>query len=40
VILEVFEAIKVGRVDIVDELMPPTLLTVGAAAVPPKSFVN
>ena len=40
VILEVFAAIKVGSVDIVAELKPPTLFTVGAPAVPPKSFVN
>ena len=40
VILEVLVAINVGKVPIVDELMPPTVLTVGAVAVPPKSFVN
>jgi len=40
VILEVLDAIEVGNVDIVDELIPPTLLTVGKSAVPPKSFVN
>ena len=40
VILEVFDAIAVGNVDIVDELIPPTLLTVGKSAVPPKSLVN
>jgi len=39
-ILEVFDAIVVGNVDIVDELIPPTLLTVGKSAVPPKSLVN
>jgi hypothetical protein len=40
VILEVFEATVVGSVAIVAELTPPTELTVGNAAVPPKSFVN
>lgn len=40
VILAVFELINVGNVAMVDELMPPTLTTVGAVAVPPKSFVN
>jgi len=40
VILNVLEAINVGKVLIVDELIPPTVLTVGADAVPPKSFVN
>lgn len=40
VILAVLEAIKVGKPAIVEELTPPTLFTVGAAAVPPKSFVN
>ena len=38
--LAVCDAIEVGSVAIVDELTPPTLFTVGAAAVPPKSFVN
>ena len=40
VILAVFEAINVGKVVIVVELTPPTLFTVGNAAVPPKSFVS
>jgi hypothetical protein len=47
VILDVFEAIfavlvvtDAGNVEIVDELTPPTLFTVGKSAVPPKSFVN
>ena len=40
VILDVFAAIKVGSVEIVAELKPPTLFTVGDPAVPPKSFVN
>jgi hypothetical protein len=40
VILAVFEAIKVGKVVIVNELTPPTLFTVGISAVPPKSLVN
>ena len=40
VILEVLDAIDVGSVAIVAELTPPTELTVGNAAVPPKSFVN
>ena len=40
VMLDVFEAINVGKVVIVVELTPPTLFTVGNAAVPPKSFVN
>ena len=40
VILDVLEAIKVGNVPIVEELTPPTVLTVGKSAVPPKSFVN
>ena len=39
-ILVVFEAISVGKVDIVALLMPPTVFTIGADAVPPKSFVN
>jgi hypothetical protein len=38
VMLEVFEAIKVGSEAIVVELTPPTLFTVGAPAVPPRSF--
>ena len=33
-------AISLGIVEIVEELTPPTLLTVGKSAVPPKSFVN
>jgi hypothetical protein len=40
VILAVFEAINVGNVVIVVELTPPTLLTVGNSAVPPRSLVN
>ena len=40
VMLAVFDATVVGKLAIVDELTPPTLFTVGAAAVPPKSFVN
>jgi hypothetical protein len=47
VILDVLEAIfavfvvtVAGNVDIVDELTPPILFTVGKSAVPPKSFVN
>ncbi len=40
VILAVFAAINVGKVVIVVELTPPTLFTVGNAAVPPKSFVS
>ena len=40
VILDVFAAMLVGKLAIVDELTPPTLFTVGAAAVPPKSFAN
>lgn len=40
VILFVLAEIKAGKVPIVVELTPPTLLTVGAFAVPPKSFVN
>jgi Na+/H+ antiporter NhaA len=40
VILEVLLFIRFGKVAIVEELMPPTLTTVGAEAVPPKSFVN
>ena len=40
VMLAVFDATEVGNVAIVDEDTPPTLFTVGAAAVPPKSFAN
>jgi hypothetical protein len=47
VILSVLEAIfavfvvtVAGNVEIVDELTPPILFTVGKSAVPPKSFVN
>jgi len=40
VILKVLDAINVGNVDIVEELTPPTLFTVGKLAVPPKSFVS
>jgi hypothetical protein len=36
----VLAAINVGKVEIVAELNPPTLFTVGAPALPPKSFVN
>ena len=40
VILAVFAAMEVGNAARVDELTPPTLVTVGKSAVPPKSFVN
>ena len=47
VILDVLDAIfdsavvnLVGKVEIVDELTPPMLFTVGKSAVPPKSLVN
>ena len=40
VMLDVLEAINVGNVVIVVELTPPTLFTVGNAAVPPRSLVN
>lgn len=47
VILDVLDAIfavlvvtVAGNVEIVDELTPPILFTVGKSAVPPKSFVN
>lgn len=40
VMLAVLDAIELGMVAIVDEFTPPTLFTVGAAAVPPKSFAN
>ena len=47
VMLAVFDAIfavlvvtVTGKVDIVEELTPPILFTVGKSAVPPKSFVN
>jgi hypothetical protein len=40
VMLDVLAAILVENVPIVAELTPPTLLTIGAVAVPPKSFVN
>jgi len=40
VMLDVIEAILVGNVAIVAELTPPTVLTVGASAVPPKSLAN
>ena len=47
VILDVLDAILdsavvnlVGKFEIVDELTPPTLFTVGKSAVPPKSLVN
>jgi hypothetical protein len=47
VILAVLELILVsavatldGKLEIVDELTPPTVFTVGKSAVPPKSFVN
>ncbi len=47
VILAVLEAMfavlvvtVAGKVEIVEELIPPILFTVGASAVPPKSFVN
>ena len=38
--LEVFAETVVGKVAIVEELTPPTLLTTGEVAIPPKSFVN
>lgn len=40
VILEVLDEIIVGNVLIVEELIPPTVFTVGKSAVPPRSFVN
>jgi hypothetical protein len=40
VMLEVIEAILGGKVAMVAELTPPTLFTIGAVAIPPKSFVN
>ncbi len=47
VILAVFEAMlavfvvtDAGKVEMVEELTPPIVFTVGASAVPPKSFVN
>ena len=40
VMLAVFEATEVGKVEMVVELTPPTILTVGKSAVPPKSLVN
>ena len=40
VMLAVFAETVVGKVAIVEELTPPTLITIGAVAVPPKSFVN
>lgn len=40
VILEVLDEIKVGNVPIVEELIPPTVFTVGKSAVPPRSLVN
>ena len=40
VILAVLAAMLVGNVAIVEELTPPTLFTVGAEAVPPKSLAN
>jgi hypothetical protein len=39
-ILAVLVATVAGNVEIVEELIPPILFTVGASAVPPKSFVN
>jgi hypothetical protein len=39
-IFEVLVVTFAGNVEIVDELTPPILLTVGKSAVPPKSFVN
>ena len=38
--LIVFAAINVGKFEMVAELIPPTLETTGADAVPAKSFVN
>ena len=40
VILTVFDATVVGKPAIVAAVIPPTLLTVGKSAVPPKSFVS
>ena len=40
VIFAVFVVTVAGNVEIVDELTPPILFTVGKSAVPPKSFVN
>ena len=40
VMLEVLDEIKVGKVAMVDELTPPILFTLGADAVPPKSFAS
>ena len=40
VILDVLDAINVGSVPIVVELIPPTLFTVGISADPPKSFAK
>ena len=40
VILAVVELILVSKLEIVEELTPPTLFTVGASAVPPKSLAN
>jgi hypothetical protein len=39
-IFEVLVVTVAGSVEIVDELTPPMLFTVGKSAVPPKSFVN
>ena len=39
-IFKVFVVTVAGNVEIVDELTPPTMFTVGKSAVPPKSFVN
>ena len=40
IMLAVFAATDAGKVEMVAELTPPTLFTVGRSAVPPKSFVN
>jgi hypothetical protein len=39
-IFEVLVVTVAGSIEIVDELTPPILFTVGKSAVPPKSFVN
>jgi hypothetical protein len=38
--LEVLDAILVSKVEMVDEFTPPTVLTVGDIAVPPRSPAN
>ena len=39
-VIVAFNAIVLGNVEIVVELIPPILFTVGASAVPPKSLAN